>query len=66
MNKIHVYARCSTNEELQDNRRQVRELTAMGVDEENIYEEYEHSTKTRKELNEVLALLEQGDTLIAT
>ena len=38
---IYGYARCSTNEDLQDIKRQVRELIQMGVPEENIYKEYQ-------------------------
>lgn len=35
------YARCSTNETKQDINRQRRELINQGVEEENIYWEYE-------------------------
>ena len=37
---IYGYARCSTNAELQDVYRQVRELKQQGLSEENIYCEY--------------------------
>ena len=38
---IYGYARCSTNEELQDINRQIREVIQLGAGEENIYREYE-------------------------
>ena len=42
---IYGYARCSTNEELQDINRQIRELKQLGAAEETIYREYESGTK---------------------
>lgn len=38
---IYGYARCSTNEELQDINRQVRELKQQGATDTTIYLEYE-------------------------
>ena len=38
---IYGYARCSTNEELQDINRQKRELKELGATDETIYFEYE-------------------------
>ena len=58
------YARCSTNETLQDIDRQKRELRAMGVEDKNIYCEYESGAKTdRVELKRLLDVIKQGDTV---
>ena len=64
---IYGYARCSTNEELQDINRQVRELKQQGATEETIYQEYESGTKAdRTQLNRLLNLVTSGDTIVAT
>lgn len=65
---VYGYARCSTNEELQDIQRQVREIIALGVkDKSNIFTEYESGTKTdRIELNKLLNKVKPGDTIVAT
>lgn len=64
---IYGYARCSTNEQLQDINRQIRELKQQGATDKTIYKEYESGTKDdRMELNRLLALIEPGDTIIAT
>lgn len=65
---IYGYARCSTNENKQDINRQKRELKALGgVDEKNIYWEYESGTKVdRIELNKLLEIAAEGDTIVAT
>lgn len=64
---IYGYARCSTNAELQDINRQVRELIQRGVSEDNIYLEYESGTKeNRIELNRLLQAVQFGDTIIST
>ncbi len=61
------YARCSTNEKLQDIQRQVRELKQQGATDETIYLEYESGTKeNRAELNKLLHIVRPGDTIIAT
>lgn len=61
------YARCSTNETKQDITRQTNELKAFGVDESNIYFEYESGTKAdRQQLQRLLATIQPGDTVIAT
>ncbi len=62
------YARCSTNENKQDINRQKRELKALGgVEEKNIYWEYESGTKVdRIELNKLLDRVVEGDTIVAT
>ncbi|MDR1772483.1 MAG: recombinase family protein [Hungatella sp.] len=64
---IYGYARCSTNETKQDINRQKRELINKGVPDNNIYFEYESGTKVdRKQLNRLLGVVKQGDTIIAT
>ena len=64
---IYGYARCSTNEELQDINRQVRELLQLGVPQTNIYREYESGMKTnRVELNRLINTVKSGDTIIST
>ena len=45
---IYGYARCSTNEDLQDINRQVRELKMQGATDETIYMEYESGTKVNR------------------
>ena len=42
---IYGYARCSTNEKLQDINRQVRELKQQGATDTTIYLEYESGGK---------------------
>ena len=62
---IYGYARCSTNESKQDINRQIKELKAAGADE--VVFEYEHGdSKTKKELQMLLALSKAGDTIITT
>ena len=64
---IYGYARCSTNEELQDINRQIRELKQLGAEEESIYREYESGMKNdRVELQRLLSVVEAGDTIVAT
>ena len=64
---IYGYARCSTNEELQDINRQIRELKQLGAAEESIYREYESGMKNdRVELQRLLSVVEAGDTIVAT
>lgn len=61
---VYGYARCSTNEEMQDITRQIRELKEQGC--EKIFQEYESGTKAdREQLNLLLSTIKQGDTLIA-
>ena len=68
MSVIYGYARCSTDETRQDIDRQKRELFAMGVKEEkHIYWEYQSGTREdRAELQKVLDVIREGDTLAAT
>ena len=64
---IYGYARCSTNEELQDINRQIRELKEQGATDKTIYREYESGTKeNRTELLKLLDSVQSGDTIIAT
>ena len=64
---IYGYARCSTNEKLQDINRQVRELKRQGASDETIYHEYEIGAKTdRAELHKLLSAVNSGDTVAAT
>ncbi len=64
---IYGYARCSTNEQLQDINRQVRELNKQGVPLDDIYLEYESGLKeNRVELNRLLNCVNSGDTIIST
>lgn len=64
---IYGYARCSTNETLQDINRQIRELKQQGAEDRSIYREYESGTKVdRVELQKLLDIVKPGDTIIAT
>ena len=64
---IYGYARCSTNESLQDINRQIRELKQQGAEDKTIYREYESGTKTnRAELQKLLDIVKPGDTILAT
>ncbi len=64
---IYGYARCSTNEKMQDINRQVRELKQQGVADTTIYLEYESGTKVnRAELQKLLGIVKSGDTIFAT
>lgn len=64
---IFGYARCSTNEKMQDINRQVRELKQQGATDTTIYLEYESGMKTnRAELYKLLNIVKSGDTIIAT
>lgn len=64
---IYGYARCSTNEKLQDINRQVRELKQQGATDTTIYLEYESGTKeNRAELNKLLNIVQTGDTIVST
>lgn len=64
---VYGYARCSTNEKLQDINRQVRELKRQGAKDKTIYLEYESGMKAdRVELNKLLDIVQSGDTIIAT
>lgn len=64
---LYGYCRCSTNTK-QDITRQVRELKALGItDDKYIYKEYESGAKIdRAELNKLLSIVQEGDTIIAT
>lgn len=61
------YCRCSTNADLQDINRQIRELKNLGVEEKYIYTEYESGTnRDRVEFNRLMDVIKEGDTIIAT
>ena len=60
---IYGYARCSTNETMQDIERQTRELEKAGAQE--VYLEYEHGDAVLKHsLNELLQTATEGDTIL--
>ena len=64
---IYGYARCSTNDKLQDINRQIRELKLFGISDTELFTEYESGTKiNRTELTKLLNTLSRGDTLVAT
>ena len=64
---IYGYGRCSTNELLQDISRQIRELKQHGATDTTIYLEYESGIKeNRAELQKLLNIIQEGDTLVAT
>ncbi len=64
---IYGYARCSTDETLQDISRQIRELKQQGATESTIYREYESGTKVnRVELQKLLEIVKPGDTILTT
>ena len=67
-NVIYGYARCSTSEELQDIKRQKRELKKLGVeDEKNIYFEYISGTeRKRDELEKLMSIVQKNDTIVVT
>ena len=67
MGKVYGYCRCSTNDTKQDIDRQVRELKTMGAKSETIYKEYVRGMKQNKtELNKLLDVITEGDTLAVT
>ena len=64
---VYGYSRCSTNENKQDITRQIRELEEQGVKRDNIYFEYASGIKEdRTELKKLLAVVKEGDTIVAT
>ena len=67
MGDVYGYCRCSTNESKQDIDGQKLVLKKLGVKDRNIFWEYESGTKTnREQLNKLLSILSQGDTLATT
>lgn len=61
------YARCSTNDKLQDISRQHRELIEMGVEKKNIFSEYESGTKAdRPQFIKLKETVKEKDTIICT
>lgn len=64
---IYGYARCSTNEDMQDITRQKRELKKMGATDETIYFEYISGTsKNKVELERLLEKVKAGDVICTT
>ena len=64
---MYGYARCSTNENMQDINRQRRELMKLGVNEREIFFEYESGSKTERiQLSRLLSLVKPGDTIATT
>ena len=65
--KTYGYCRASTNETKQDINRQIRELKKLGVEEENIFFEYESGTKIdRLQLGRLLEEVQEGDCICTT
>lgn len=63
MSKTYGYASCSTTEEKQDIKRQIRELKAAGAEE--VVFEYEHGdAKVKQNIQMMLDTAETGDTII--
>ena len=61
---IYGYARCSTNEKMQDINRQVRELKQQGATDTTIYLEYESGMKAdRAELKKLLSVVQSAELL---
>lgn len=64
---IYGYARCSTNEKLQDIDRQRRDLKKYGVTDSTLFLEYESGMKeNRTKLTELLEIVQAKDTIVAT
>lgn len=64
---VYGYARCSTNDKLQDINRQIRELKVYGIADTELFTEYESGTTVnRAELTKLLNIIAHGDTLVAT
>lgn len=64
---LYGYGRCSTNEDKQDVKRQLRELKQCGVSEENVFLEYASGTKAdREQLNRLFSTVQAGDTIFTT
>ena len=60
----YLYARCSTNEERQNLLRQIKFGEAHGVRPENMFKEYiSGSNDSRPELNKLLNIINEGDTI---
>lgn len=67
MAKTYGYARCSTDATKQDIDRQKRELKKLGVEDKNIFWEYEHGTiLDRVELSRLLETVKKGDCIVST
>ena len=63
MSKTYGYARCATNESKQDINRQIKELKAAGAEE--VIFEYEHGdSPTKAQLQMLLDVAQEGDTIV--
>lgn len=60
------YARTSTVEQIAGIEAQVRDLLAAGCDSKNIFQEHASAVKQRDGLEQALAFVREGDTLIVT
>jgi len=64
---LYGYIRCSTNEARQDVERQIRELKKSGVQEPDMFIEYESGIKAdRIQLNRLLATVKPKDIIVTT
>ncbi|MCX0368449.1 recombinase family protein [Clostridium perfringens] len=65
---IYGYVRCSTDETKQNIDRQIRDIKLLANEKINyIYKEFESGTKIdREELNKLLKVVGEGDTIVAT
>lgn len=63
----YAYIRASTNSEKQDLSRQIRFAKKHNVKDENIFQEYASGAKRdRKELNRLLSIIKEEDTIISS
>lgn len=64
---VYGYCRCSTNDTKQNIDRQIKELKELGATDKTIYKEYITGTaKTKNELEKLLSIISEGDTLAVT
>lgn len=63
----YAYVRASTNEDKQDLSRQIRFAHNNGIKDENIFQEYASGAKVeRKELNRLLNIVKEGDSIFSS
>lgn len=61
------YARCSTNEDKRDINRQRRKLKELGINDSEIFFDYESGSKSERiQLKHLLSLVKSGDTIVTT
>ncbi len=64
---VYGYCRCSTDDTKQSVDRQIKDVIELGAEPKLIYTEYESGTKRQRiELNRMLDVISEGDTLIVT